>query len=58
MMISYQKLIFSIEGLFFPEMLTRRVQREKVLHLHGGWLPYGHYSCSKNGLKLILQMEI
>jgi len=42
---------------FFPEMLTRRVQRGKVRYLHGGWLPYGQYSCSRNGLKLLLQRE-
>ena len=30
---------------FFPEMLTEGVKRGKVLYLHGGWLPYGHYSC-------------
>lgn len=28
---------------FFPEMLTERVKRGKVLYLHGDWLPYGHY---------------
>lgn len=51
------KIDYFYRRAFFPEMLTRRVQRGKVPHLHGGWLPYGQYSCSRNGLKLLLQRE-
>ena len=51
------KIDYFYRRAFFPEMLTRRVQRGKVLYLHGGWLPYGQYSCSRNGLKLLLQRE-
>jgi len=54
LMIFYQRLIIFIEGLSF---LTRRIQRGKVLYQHGGWLPYRQYSCSRNGLKLLLQRE-
>ena len=42
---------------FLPEILTRRVQRGKLLYLHGGWLSYGQYSCSRTGLKLRFQRE-
>ena len=49
------KIDYFYRRAFFPEMLTERVKRGKVLYLHGGWLPYGHYSCSRNGLKLKLQ---
>jgi len=41
---------------FFP-MVTKRVQQGKVLYLHGGWLPYGQYSCSRNGSKLHFRRE-
>ena len=36
----------------FPEILTERVERGKLLYLHGGWIPYGQYSCTVSGLKL------
>jgi len=49
------KIDYFYRRAFFPEMLTRPVQRGKVLYLHGGWLPYGQYSCSRNGLKLRLR---
>ena len=37
------KTDYFYQGAFFPEKLTERVKRGKVLYLHGGWLPYGHY---------------
>ena len=43
---------FFFKRALYPEMLTKRVERGKVLYLHGGWQPYGQYSCSANGLKL------
>lgn len=49
------KIDYFYQRAFFPEMITERVKRRKVLYLHGGWLPYGHYTCSRNGLKLKLQ---
>ena len=41
-----------IKRALYPEMLTKRVERGKLLYFHGGWQPYGQYSCSANGLKL------
>ena len=46
------KIDYFYRRAFFPEMVTERVKRGKVLYLHGGWLPYGHYSCSRNGFKV------
>ena len=43
---------------FFPEMLTRRVQRGKLLYIHSGWIPYGHYSCSLSGLTLTKAVDM
>ena len=34
------KIDYFYRRAFFPEMLTERVKRGKVLYLHGGWLPY------------------
>lgn len=51
----FPKIDYFFKKAFFPEMLTRRVQRGKLLYLHGGWIPYGHYSCSLSGLKLTFQ---
>lgn len=51
------KIDYFYRRAFYPELLTRRVQRGKVLYLHGGWLPHGHFSCSRNGLKLHIQRE-
>ena len=48
---------FFYRRAFLPEMLTRRVQRGKLLYLHSGWLSYGQYSCSRTGLKLRFQRE-
>ena len=42
---------------FFPEMLTRRINRGKVLYLHVGWLPMDNTPVQRNGLKLLLQRE-
>lgn len=56
MMAYYQSLIIFIIGLF-SLMVIKRVQQGKVLYLHGGWLPYGQYSCSRNGSKLHFQRE-
>ena len=51
-----EELLLRLEYFFkialFPEMLTKRVERGKPLYLHGGWQPYGQYSCSVNGLTL------
>lgn len=49
---------FFFRRAVLPELFTRRVQRGKLLYLHGGWLPYGQYYCSRNGLKLKLQRAI
>ena len=49
------KIDYFFKRAFFPEMLNRRVQRGKLLYIHGGWIPYGNYSCTSNGLKLTLQ---
>ena len=46
------RLEFFFKRALYPEMLTKRVERGKLLYLHGGWQPYGQYSCSENGLKL------
>ena len=46
------RLEFFFKRALYPEMLTKRVERGKLLYLHGGWQPYGQYSCSANGLKL------
>ena len=46
------KIDYFFKRAFSPEMLTRRVQRGKLLYIHGGWIPYGNYSCTSNGLKL------
>ena len=43
---------FFFKRALYPEMLTKRVERGKLLYFHGGWQPYGQYSCSANGLKL------
>ena len=51
------KIDYFYRRAFFPEVLTGRVKRGKVLYLHGGWLPFGHYSSSRSGLKLTLQRE-
>lgn len=51
------KIDFFYRRAFFPEMLTKRVQRGKLLYLHGGWLSYGQYSCSRTGLRLRFQRE-
>ena len=46
------RLEFFFKRALYPEMLTKRVERGKLLYFHGGWQPYGQYSCSANGLKL------
>ena len=46
------RLEYFFKRALFPEMLTKRVERGKLLYLHGGWQPYGQYSCTVNGLKL------
>ena len=46
------RLEYFFKRALFPEIPTKRVERGKLLNLHGGWLPYGQYSCSVNGLKL------
>ena len=51
------KIDFFYRRAFLPEIITRRVQRGKLLYLHGGWLSYGQYSCSRTGLKLRFQRE-
>ena len=51
------KIDYFYRRAFFPEMHTKRVQRGKVLYLHGGWLPYGQYSCSRDGLMLHFKRE-
>ena len=51
------KVDYFYRRAFLPEMLTKRVQRGKVLYLHGGWLPYGQYLCSRDGLMLHFQRE-
>ena len=54
-----EELLPSLEYFFkrfkralFPEILTKMVERGKLLYLHGGWIPYGQYSCTVSGLKL------
>ena len=49
------KIDYFFKRAFFPEMLTRRVQRGILLYIHGGWIPYGNYSCTSSGLKLTFQ---
>ena len=46
------KLEYFFKRALFPEMVTKRVQRGKLLYLHGGWAPYGQYPCTAKGLKL------
>ena len=46
------RLEYFFKRALFPELLTKRVERGKLLYLHGGWLPYGQYSCTVSGLKL------
>ena len=46
------RLEFFFKLAFFPEMVTKRVERGKLLYLHGGWVPYGQYTCTVSGLKL------
>ena len=46
------KVDFFYRRALFPELLTKRIQRGKLLYLHGGWLPYGQYSCTRTGFKL------
>jgi len=46
------RLEYFFKRALFPEIVTKRVEREKLLYLHGGWLPYGQYSCTVSGLKL------
>ena len=38
------KLEYFFKRALFPEMVTKRVQRGKLLYLHGGWAPYGQYA--------------
>ena len=52
------KIDFFYRRAFLPELLTRRVQRGKLLYLHGGWLSYGQYSCLRTGLKLRFLREV
>ena len=42
----------------FPELLTKREQRGKLLYFHGGWLPFGHYSCTRTGFKLRFKRQV
>jgi len=49
------KIDYFFKRAFFPEMLTRRLQRGKLLYIHGGWIPYENYSCTSSGLKLTFQ---
>ena len=51
------KIDYFYRRAFLPEMLTKRVQPGKVLYLHGGWLPYGQYSSSRDRLKLHFHRE-
>ena len=46
------RLEYFFKRALFPEILTKRVERGKLLYLHGGWIPYGQYSCTVSGLKL------
>ena len=46
------KLEYFFKRALFPEMVTKRVQRGKLLYLHGRWAPYGQYACTAKGLKL------
>ena len=46
------KLEYFFKRALFPEMVTKRVQKGKLLYLHGGWAPYGQYACTAKGLKL------
>ena len=46
------RLEYFFKRALFPEILTKRVERGKLLYLHGGWIPYGQYSCAVSGLKL------
>ena len=46
------KIDYFFKRALLPEMLTRRVHRGKLLYLHGGWIPYGNYTCTSSGLKL------
>ena len=52
------KIDFFYRRALFPELLTKRVQRGKLLYLHGGWQPFGHYSCSRTGLKLRFERQV
>ena len=46
------RLEYFFKRALFPEILTKMVERGKLLYLHGGWIPYGQYSCTVSGLKL------
>ena len=46
------RLEYFFQRALFPEILTKRVERGKLLYLHGGWIPYGQHSCTVSGLKL------
>lgn len=51
------KIDFFYRRALFPELLTKRVQRGKILYLHGGWLAYGQYHCTRAGLKMKFQRQ-
>jgi len=40
---SLPKIEFFYRRALFPELITRRVQRGKILYLRGGWLPFSSY---------------
>lgn len=53
------KLEYFFKRALFPEILTQRVKRGKLLYLHGGWIPYGQYTCTHaRGLKLTFQRAL
>ena len=51
------RLIFSTEGLFSLSFLPKEYSG-KLLYLHGGWLPYGQYSCTRTGFKLRFERQM
>ena len=55
---SLPKIDFFYRRALFPELITRQVQRGKILYLHGGWLPYGQYCCISTGLKMRFQRQL
>lgn len=55
---SLPKIDFFYRCALFPEIIIRRVQRGKILYLHGDWLPYGQYCCTSTGLKMRFQRQL